>query len=502
VVVLCAVLVPAIAVVVSARQQKLYGSSAEVLIKRQNLAATLTGAGDTSAYQTDDRIVQTQADLAHSPAVADGALKALRLHDRSPEALAAQTTVTPKPNSDFLIFTVIEANPNLSAPLATAFASSYTRFRRDLDTKATRQALAEVQARLRTLKRSPANAGLLNLLIGKEQQLQTLDSLQTANAFVTHKADSVAQVQPQPVRNGVLGFLVGLVLGVGFAFLLDVLDTRVRSEEEIGEQLGLPLLGRLPAPPGKLQESYQLVTLAEPSGPRAEAVAMVRVALELANVDREVKVIMTTSAVAREGKSTSVANLAVAFARGGRRVVLVDLDLRRPMLHRFFGLESQPGVTDVLRGAVPLEEALVRLPLDALMEGAPVFDRGQGSLHLLPSGPLPPSPGDFVGTPSLGNILRELADDADIVLVDGPPMLPVSDVISATVNLDALIIVSRVAELRRPQLRELARLIRACPIPVLGHVVTDARIGGGYGYDTYYSNVVNKTEMAGIAGES
>ena len=212
------------------------------------------------------------------------------------------------------------------------------------------------------------------------------------------------------------------MLGLGLAFLWEALETRARTAEEVSARLGgLPLLGRVPEPPKRLRRAGKLVMLEEPASVQAEAFRMLRAKLDFVTLDRDVRTIMVTSALEQEGKSTTVANLAVAFARAGKRVVLVDLDLRRPVLARFFDLKG-PGLTQVALGHVPLEEALTQIVIaDPPRAEAPAAPRrggdGNGNrtrelsglLEVLPSGPIPPDPGEFVSSPALGMILQRPA---------------------------------------------------------------------------------------------
>ena len=142
--------------------------------------------------------------------------------------------------------------------------------------------------------------------------------------------------------------MLGLMLGIGLAFARDALDTRVRSAAEIGDRLQTTLLARIAAPPRALRRRNRLVMIASPHSAQAEAFRMLRANLEFVNLDRGARSIMVTSALEKEGKSTTVANLAVALARAGKKVALVDLDLRRPAIATFFALPySLPGVTNI-----------------------------------------------------------------------------------------------------------------------------------------------------------
>ena len=187
-----------------------------------------------------------------------------------------------------------------------------------------------------------AYGALYSSLVDRQQTLQSMQALQPSVASVLRQADGAVLTQPKTVRNGALGLVVGLVLGLGLAFLREALETRVRTTEEVSARLGgLPLLGRLPRPPKRLRRSGKLVMLEDPASAQAEAFRMLRANLDFMTLDRDARTIMITSALEQEGKSTTVANLAVAFARAGKRVALVDLDLRRPVLARFFDLEGR-----------------------------------------------------------------------------------------------------------------------------------------------------------------
>ena len=151
-----------------------------------------------------------------------------------------------------------------------------------------------------------------------------------------------------------LGLILGLVIGVGLAFLRDALNTRVRSAEEVQEKLGLALLSRVPEPPKDLRGGAGIVMLARPEAPEAEAYRIAATNLGFVNLDRGARTIMFTSALRGEGKSTTAANVAVALARSGARVILVDLDLKRPSQARLFGLGKGPGFTNVALGHTAL----------------------------------------------------------------------------------------------------------------------------------------------------
>jgi polysaccharide biosynthesis transport protein len=508
-VVQAALLLTLAAVAYSLHQQKRYEASADVLLSAENLSATVPGTSVNGLSQDPERTTQTQAQVARVPEVVQGALDQVSGTGLTAADFLANSSVSTSPTSDILTFAVTNPDPALAKQLANAYAQSYSTYRQNLYTDSIERAIADVDQRLQRLDRTGASlksgrgAGLGALtaygavyssLVDRQETLQSMQALQPSVASVLRQADGAALTQPKTVRNGALGLVVGLVLGLGLAFLREALETRVRTTEEVSARLGgLPLLGRLPRPPKGLQRSEKLVMLEDPASAQAEAFRLLRANLDFMTLDRDARTIMITSALEQEGKSTTVANLAVAFARAGKRVVLVDLDLRQPVLARFFGLEG-PGLTQVALGQVPLEEALTRIVITdppspkrrlALRRGADrngnVTRELLGQLEVLPSGPIPPDPGEFVSSPPLGKILGALRERAEVVLVDAPGALDVGDVVALASRVDGIVVVARSKVLRRRTLAELDRLLTMVRAPALGFVAT------GEGEDETYA---------------
>jgi polysaccharide biosynthesis transport protein len=490
VIVQAVVLVPLAAVVLSLQQQHRYQGSAEVLLSQQNLALQLNGAQDPTLLQPADRTAQTQADLARVPTVAKRTSHALRLTDRTPEDLLDASSVTPKQNANLLEIRVTDPKPVLARRLATEYARQFSLYRRELDAAPYKHAFRDVESRLRTLAaHGQRGSGLYANLVESAQELRTREALQTANAYPVKLAGPAAQVQPRPVRNGILGLALGIVVGIGLAFLWEALDTRIRSAEEIIERLRLPLLGRLPAPPRRLSSKNRLAMLEEPNGAQAEAFRVLRTNLEFVNLERGAKTVMITSAVEAEGKSTTAANLAVALARAGKRVALVDLDLRRPFVDRFFALNGHPGITQVALGYSTLDEAMTPFAVLGQENGDGRNGNGHAKVEclvdILRSGTIPPDPGEFVGTQALAGILEQLRERVDVVIIDAPPLLHLGDAITLSARVDAMVLVTRLNVLRRPMVNELHRVLQTCPAAKLGFVLTGADLEEGYGYSGY-----------------
>jgi Mrp family chromosome partitioning ATPase/capsular polysaccharide biosynthesis protein len=501
---------PLAAVALSLHQQKLYEASAEVFLSSKDLAAQLTGTQSTGINLDPTRIAQTQADLARVPLLAQRVLHAVPGTGLTPSQFLAASSATATTDADLLTFQVTNHHPVRAERLVNAYAAAYTSYRRELDTSSIAKALAGVNRRIDALQAAgDEKSPLYASLVDRQQTLVTMEALQTSNASVVKRADSVVQTQPKTTRNAVLGVALGILLGIALAFLWEALDTRVRSAEEISEQLGgLPLLARLPAPNKKLRSANRLVMLDDPGVFDAESFRVLRTNLEFVRLDRNVQTIMITSALEQEGKSTTAANLAVALARGGHRVVLVDLDLRRPFIHRFFGIDG-PGVTQVALGHTSLEEALVPIAITDGAAGRATGTNGNGNgnghgarvrglLEVLPAGPIPPDPGEFVATQSLEDVLAALRERGDIVLVDAPPTLNLGDTAALSTRVDGIVVATRMRVVRRHMLHELSRQLSTFPTPVLGFVVTDADGESGYGSVYGYGYSRQREERAQV----
>ena len=489
------VLVPAAAIVFSQRQEALYQASARVLLSSQNLAAELTGTQSTGINLTPDRIAETQADIARVSGVARGAVQRVPGSGLTPGGLLAESSVSPSANADVLMFKVTHHDPQLAVRLVNAYAGSYVAYRHHLDTQAIKNALDGVNSRIEQLvaggdQKSALYAGLLD----RQQTLETMEALQTSNASVIQSATGAGQTQPRTTRNAILGLILGIVLGVGLAFLYEALDTRVRSADDVARRLNVPLLARIPAPPRALRSDDRLVMVAEPRSQKAEPFRVLRTNLEYVGIERRPRTIAVTSALEGEGKSTTAANLAVALVRAGHDAVLVDLDLRRPYLDRFFGLQDRPTLMDVALGHVPLDHALVPFVFGGTQSRQPAANgnggnggslKTTGRLEVLAAGPPPPNPGEFAGSQTVAAILSALSERAPFVIIDTAPLLGVGDTLSLSRSVDAMVLVTRLNKLRKPMLAELARLLEGAPVDVLGFVVTDAEAEERYGLGYY-----------------
>jgi succinoglycan biosynthesis transport protein ExoP len=506
------VIVPLAAVALSLRQSPLYQSSADVLLRYQSLPSTLSGINDPNSYSyyvDPIRSTDTQLQVAELPLVADRVTAALRKRGVNPADVAGSTTsVSEVSDTDVLEFTAQSGSPTLAAQIATEYARQFTIYHQQLDTSSITTAIKGLRRRIAQVRsQGGTQAGRQVLqLQGKIDQLQTLLTVQTSSAVVVRTASGAAKIRPRPTKYGLLGLGLGLVLGIGLALLRDAFDTRLRTPDQISDVLRLPLLGRVPPPTRQLQRDGRLAMIAEPTSHGADAYRRLRMNLEFATAGKPSQVIMFASALAKEGKSTTLGNLAVAAALAGKSVALVDLDLRRPSMSRFFRLDdAEPGLSAVVLGHAELEDALLRVPLESLSRNtADHFPtRGAtgnggngsgitttGSLVVLPAGILPPDPGDFVGLEGVGRVIAALREHVDIVLLDVPPLLAVGDGLTISGLADALVVVVRSENARRKITAELAAILDRMRVEGLGYVLCgageeDAPGYYGYGYGAH-----------------
>jgi len=269
---------------------------------------------------------------------------------------------------------------------------------------------------------------------------------------VVDSASAPSTVSPRPLRDLVLGLTAGLLIAGLAAVLREATDTSVKSLDVLRGLTGGPVLASVGT-----QDKAQRQMLREHRSPNTEAYRSLRTNLQFLDVDHPVRVLTVTSSIPGEGKSLTACNLALALADAGKRVVLVDGDLRCPQVCAYMGCTSRAGLTSVLIGASLLEEALI--------EGR------NRLLRIMPSGPIPPNPSELLGSARMAELLERLKQDADIVVIDSPPLLPVTDAAILSHLSDGAILVVRHGQTRREQLARATDQLRAVEARLLGSVL-------------------------------
>ena len=293
---------------------------------------------------------------------------------------------------------------------------------------------------------------------------------------------TVPQVQSSPNvrRNIALGIAFGLLLGIAFALLRNFLDTRVRGEQDVRALTDSPVLGSIALDDQLARHSVFVAD--QPQSRSAEAIRRLRTNLQFVGNGNDSKAVVVTSAVAGEGKSTTTINLAASLADAGARVVVVDANLRRPSLASFTGDDAGTGLSNVLIGQAQLDE-VVRPWRDT-------------TLAVLPSGPVPPNPSELLGSAAMWEVLTKLTAAYDVVLLDTPPLLPVTDATILTTMVGGAIVVVGADKLRREQLQEAMSNVETAGGNVYGIVLNkvgkrDAQDSGD-GYDSYDGATTSK----------
>lgn len=482
----CAVVVTALLVGLSARQHKVYEASSTLLL------------GDL-ARETSSNALSSQRGLNNELVVANSGevRNAARKIYEGPLNVDDVTVEATDTAADAVVVRLRGADPHQVADLVNAYAQSYIDYRQSQKVNTLIDAAKELNNRISDLEtqiaqlnsqvddldariaaaqdpeRSLLTTQRADLVVSVARQTAPLASQasfyrtqlgqnQTDQAalagsvtVVDHATAPTSAVSPKPLRDGLGGLALGLLLGAVLAALLERLDERVRDETALaGAARGHTVLAGIPAAP---RGGAGLVTLASPQSAAAEAYRQLRTSIRFASLESPLKLAVITSPTAGGGATTVAANLGVVLAQSGQRVAVVSADLRRPGLHTLFGLPSTPGLTSVVLEDAPLAAALQPVP-------------GVRGLDVLPAGALPPNPSELLDSSRVLAVCKALADAYDVVLLDTPPLLDVSDALIVGRCADAVAVVARLGQVKRGEVtRALDRLTQS-NLPVLGVV--------------------------------
>jgi tyrosine-protein kinase Etk/Wzc len=328
------------------------------------------------------------------------------------------------------------------------------------------------------------------MMTGKLEETKISQAGQGGNIRILDEAiEPGAPVSPKKRLNLMLGILIGLGLGFGVVFLIDYFDNTVRTIEEV-EQLGLNLLGAIPqielnsknssiehgevkdTDVGHVIES-KLVTHFDPKSPISEAYRILRTNLRFTRVvDESLKTVVVTSAGPREGKSTTVANLAITLAYMGSKVALVDSDLRRPVIHSIFGLEKENGLTNYMIDSMPFESILKPTIIE--------------NLTIVPCGLLPPNPSELLGSQKMDDFINKLKSKFDMILFDSPPVIAVTDAAVLSNKVHGVVMVISAGTTNRDAIGRSKSLLENVNARLIGAVLNNVNVESTYGSSYYH----------------
>lgn len=444
IVVLSTVVAAGVGVALTATTAPQYSSSVTFFVRTP--AEQIGGAyqGDQFAQKRVNSYVQLAESQRLAQLVRDDTQLSL-----SPAEISSKIRATADQNTVLLTVTVTDTDPQRSLDLAQSVANEFVTLVAGLETPP-----------------------------GSSTPTVTLDV--TSDATL-----NPVPVSPRPTVNIGLAALAGLLVGLILAVMKDMLDTSIRGVDVLKQLTGRAVMACVPF--DDTVESSPLIVESHAQSPRAEAFRQLRTNLGFYDVDRPLKVLAVTSSIPSEGKSSTATNLAVAFAEAGRKVLLVDADLRRPRVANYLGLEGSIGLTDVLTGRFQVDDVLQPW--------------GKGGLSVLPCGSVPPNPSELLDSQSMRDLISSLKQTFDVIIMDTPPLLPVTDAAIVASRADGALLVTRYAKTTKAQLKTAVSNLDAVDARLVGTILNMVpkreRDSYAYGYGEYRasSDTVDKVPL-------
>ena len=457
---------------------KQYSATAQLLVQP---SIDASGAGVTQPQPVTQTDVETELQLVTSAPVQQAVRAQLNSAPAVSAAEVGQTNV--------MAITATSEAPSQAALVANLYATAFVQYRQSVAERSLATAEAQLRSQITSLTQqlkpfrgnttSPEASALLNQqAVLKEQlaQMQVSGAVNTGNVvLVTPAQTPVSPSSPKPVQDALLGLAAGLALGLGAAFLRDSLDDKLSSKEAAEHAAGAPVLAMTPVVTSWRRQQPLVVVVADPTSPAAESYRSLRTSLQFVRQEGQLRSILVTSPGVAEGKTATLANLGVVFAQAGERVVLVSCDLRRPRIGAFFGLDERIGLTSVLLGEQTLEQVVLPVP-------------GLDRLSLLPSGPVPPNPAELLNGARARDVFASLRERFDLVLIDSPPVLPVTDAAILSRHADATLMLAAAGQTRRGDLHRAVEKLNQVGTTILGVVLNKVsrQTGRNYGYSYGY----------------
>jgi non-specific protein-tyrosine kinase len=462
------------AIALSLRQEAIYSADADVLIR---ILPGESVFGSDQQTVSPDRLLQNEISILEGDDVYFRLKDNLGLEDNPPRVIGSSFS-----DADIINAAVESGDPQTAATLANAYVEAYIDVKREQTVTGMVAASAELQTQITELQGqideldatidasstdddSAAESDrrvLVDQLALFEQRIDQLHvdaALSAGNAQLVRAATApVEPIEPTPVRTAMIAVVVGFLLGLGAALLIDRLDDSVRNADDLA-RLGsdVALLGTIPNV--SLSDSRPL-SVSAPGDPAVESYRNLRTNVQFLGIERKVRLIQITSTRPGEGKTTTAANLAIVLSQAGANVVLVDADLRKPDLHKMFAIDGSNGLTNNLAGD-PMELTIQRI---------------NDQLWVIVGGPVPPNPSELLSGRRMEAFADELARRFDYVIIDSAPLLAVSDAAALSRHVDGVLLVVQSKRVSLPQLRQSLAALERAGAPVLGIVLTRAKV--------------------------
>ncbi len=524
----------------SVMQTPSYTSSALILSDVNTASESVLGSFFSAAMFDPDRFIKTQAEIIGTEIVAQGVEARLteeynQIEERQalgsvedvyvPEyvpgasELMSMVLVKERQNTNTFEIDITTTDPYLARDVAQAYAEEYLNNRQLSAIRQISEARKEVWNRIQELEdqiedvsqRIDQYSGadiptelaaeatraidLWTSLYEKYMSLRISESLQQRGLEIIENAKPGSQVGPRPYRNAILGMLVGLLLGIGLAFLWEYLDDTLKTREDFEKYYDCPIVGEIAYTSPEEADKHEIVYFSHPNLPAVEGYRSLRTNIQFLNVEKNIKTILVTSSSPEEGKSTVLVNLAAALSEMGKKVIIVEADLRRPALYKYLetkidkecdSFKKGHGLTSVLAGTSNLVESLCKTEY--------------AGLWVLMSGVKPPNPAELVSSHRMESLIQQLAERVDYVLIDAPPVLAISDAVAISPMVDGVLLVASYGMAERDTSRHCVNLLRQVKAEILGLIINNVVPLERYGYYHYY--YYNQDEDPGRGKES